>query len=86
MRYLGKELMLGLALSVTSCSATTGRLAPSTPTLTQPSTKAGTPTSVTDPLCSLVKIVHLSRLDTTGTKEQVEANNAVLTEVCHAND
>lgn len=86
MKNSAKVLMLALALSVTSCSKTTDQPAVSTPTLTQPSTKAGTPTSVINPLCSSIKIVHLSWLDTTGTKEQVEANNAVLTEVCHVND
>lgn len=48
------------------------------------STQTQMGTSVTNPLiCSEINIVQLSKLDTDGTKEQVEANNSVLEKLCH---
>lgn len=89
------RMLLPLALTpmLGSCGATTGPRTASTPIPPLLSTPAPTPTSATeaqgaatarDPLCSAVRIVQLSRVDTTGTKEQVEANNAVLTRICGA--
>jgi hypothetical protein len=87
------KMLLPLALlsMLASCAGMSGQQTRSTPTPPLLSTKAPTPISATkapdpepsrDPLCTAVRIVQLSRQDTTGTKEQVEANNAVLTKVC----
>lgn len=78
MRYKGK--LLPLALMLTAGCATTGTKSTQIPI--QTSTGAPTDTGATDPLCSHVRIVELSKRDTTGTKEQVEANNAVIADVC----
>lgn len=82
MKFSPKALKLAPMLMLASCGTTTGLAIASTPIRTPPSTAAPTPTSAIDPLCASVRIVGLSRLDTTGTKQQVEANNAVLTKVC----
>lgn len=82
MKWSPRLLPLVLMPMLASCSATTGRPAASISTLPPPSTKAPTPISATDPLCTSLVIIQLSRADTTGTKLQVEANNAVLTRVC----
>jgi len=75
-------LLLGPVLMLPSCMGTTVQPIASTPILTPLSTTAQTHTSAIDPLCDSIHIVELSRQDTTGTKQQVEANNAVLTKVC----
>lgn len=83
-----KLLLLAPLPMLASCMTTRAQPTGSTRTLVPLSTPAPTPTSATkvapaiDPLCSQVRTVELSRLDTTGTKEQVEANNAVLAKVC----
>ena len=82
MKWSPRLPLLALLPMLASCAATTGRPAASISTLPPPSTKAPTPTSGTDPLCTSLVIVELSRADTTGTKLQVEANNAVLARVC----
>ena len=81
MRCFVKALPLALLPMLAACP---GQAPPprSISTLAPPSTPAQTPTSATDPLCASVRIVQLSRQDTTGTKAQVEANNAVLSATC----
>lgn len=75
-------LPLAPMLMLTNCAGTTAPTKPSIPILAPPSTAVQTPISAIDPLCSQVRIVELSRIDSTGTKKQVEANNAVITKVC----
>lgn len=74
--------MLALTLLIASCG-TAGNSGKSKVTLTPPST--GTLTGTTGIKCvpcSSLRIVELSRLDTTGTKKQVIPNNAVISEIC----
>ena len=82
MSFLRRLPLLVPVLMLTSCVAKTVPPRPSIPLLTPLPTPAPTPTSAIDPLCPQIRIVALSRLDTTGTKTQVEANNAVLGAVC----
>lgn len=76
-------LALGLMLMLGACE-TIRMPVKSPPTQTPPSTSTPTPTSGTNPalVCSELQIVQLSRLDTDGTKTQVEANNHVLAALC----
>lgn len=77
------RLLLGMLPMLAACASMTDPAPQSTPTLTRPSTatRTGT-TAIDDPLCAHFRIVALSRYDTTATKAQVIANNAVLAAVC----
>lgn len=78
--------LLLLALTLTGCGGSQGRSIALSPIPAPPSTGANTGTSAIDPLCSQIRIVELSRFDTTGTKEQVIGNNAVIDKVCNGKD
>ena len=78
-----KLLLLPVLLLTLSACAMIPTPGTSPPTPRPASTSTQTHTSATKPiLCSELQIVQLSRLDTDGTKEQVEANNHVLTARC----
>lgn len=82
------RLPLGLALLLTlNACAMVPTPGTSPPTLTPPSTAIPTTTSATsaDLVCSQMQVVQLSRNDTDGTKEQVQANNHVLAALCGKN-
>lgn len=83
MRNFKPPLGLGLMLTLAACGTIPGR-GTSQPTLPPPSTPTPITTSATNlPLiCAQLQIVQLSRKDTDGTKEQVQANNHVLTALC----
>ena len=79
-------MALLLALMLTACGGSQDRSIALTPIPAPPSTGANTGTSAIDPLCSQIRIVELSRFDTTGTKEQVIGNNAVIDKVCNGRE
>lgn len=85
MQLKPKLVLLGLLPMLASCGTDGGQSIQSTPVPLTPSTKTGQ-ISVIDPLCSQLRIVLLSKLDTDGTKGQVEANNAVWRAVCPTGD
>lgn len=78
-----KLLRLAPLLMLPSCAAIQPP-AKSTPTPPPPSTTSPVSSSATStPLvCSELRIVLLSHADTDGTKDQVAANNQVITALC----
>lgn len=80
------RLRMPLALAATATLiASCGMREPAKSTPTPPIRSTKTPTSTSEtnnPLCASLAIVHASRLDTDGTKQQVAANNRVIASVC----
>lgn len=78
-----KLLPLAMTPLLAACPGSQDQRLTSTSTPTHLSTAASTPTSgIKSVPCPALAIVQLSRRDTTGTKAQVEANNAVIEATC----